>query len=306
MVLLLSDVDIRLRGRTFREPEGLHVALGVGSDLEAGLEHLARRPDCVGLGLLGAPDQEVDLGALAGRRLLVTDGDGARLRNFTTRALAAGAHVEWLQDSRPDPERVAAWALPVGGVVLAAGAGSRMGSQKLLLELGGEPLVRHAVLAATSGGCHAAWVVWSDPAVREAVSASATTVHNPDAESGQASSLRAGLAALPDWVAGALVLLGDQPLVGGRTVEVLIRAWREEGSRPAIAASYRDGWRPPVLLDRSLWPDLMKLEGDAGARQVLDREPGLVDTVPALGRADDIDTPEDYARILRLPRRDPN
>lgn len=306
MVFFLSDVDLRLRGRTFIEPDGFHVTIGRGRDLAEGLEHLARRPDCNGLALLGAPDGDDDLAPLAGRRILVTDADGSRLRNFTSRALAAGAHAEWLQGPRIDPERIAAWALPVAGLVLAAGAGSRMGAQKLLLDLAGEPLVRHAVLAATDGGCHTAWVVWSDPAVEAAVRGSAATVHNPDAATGQASSLRVGLAALPSWVAGAVVLLGDQPLVGARTVEMLIRAWHREGSRPAIATAHRDGWRPPVLLDRSLWPELVTLEGDAGARQVLDRHPGLVDTVPAQGRADDIDTPEDYARILRLPRREPS
>jgi len=301
MVHLLSDVEVRLRGRTFLEPEGLHVTIGRGDDLEAGLEHLLRRPDCTGLGLIGAPATAIDLAPLAGKRLLVTDDDGSRLRDFTSRALAAGVHVEWLQGPRVDPARIAAWALPVAGVVLAAGAGSRMGTQKLLLDLAGRPLVEHAVSAATEGGCHAAWVVWSDPAVRDAVKRSAQTVHNPDAASGQASSLRAGLRALPDWVAGALLLLADQPLVGARTVEMLIRAWRHEGSRPALAAAYSDGWRPPVLLDRELWPELMSLEGDAGARQLLTRQPDLLSTVPAEGHADDIDTPEDYARILRLP-----
>jgi molybdenum cofactor cytidylyltransferase len=108
-------------------------------------------------------------------------------------------------------------------------------------------------------------------------------------------------------VAGALVMLGDQPLVGSRTVDMLLRAWRREGSRPAVAASYgsRGAWQPPVLLDRSLWPDLMALKGDAGARQLFDRRPELLDTVPVAGRPDDIDTPDDYARIVHLfPRRD--
>jgi CTP:molybdopterin cytidylyltransferase MocA len=103
-------------------------------------------------------------------------------------------------------------------------------------------------------------------------------------------------------------MLGDQPLVGSRTVGMLLRAWRREGSRPAVAASYRDrgSWRPPVLLDRSLWPEVMSLNGDSGARQLFDLRPELLDTVPAAGRPDDIDTPEDYARIVHLfPRSDP-
>ena len=63
-------------------------------------------------------------------------------------------------------------------------------------------------------------------------------------------------------------------------------------------------WSPPIVLAREMWDDLYALEGDAGARQILDGHPELLDTVPAPGRPDDIDTPEDYAKILTLfPRR---
>jgi molybdenum cofactor cytidylyltransferase len=65
-------------------------------------------------------------------------------------------------------------------------------------------------------------------------------------------------------------------------------------------------WAPPVVLARELWDDLYALKGDAGARQILQGHPELLDMVPAPGRPDDIDTPEDYAKIVRLfPRRKP-
>ena len=168
------------------------------------------------------------------------------------------------------------------------------------------PLVRYAVSAAAEGGCQGIWAVYSRPEVLAALEGYATCIHNPDAATGQASSLKVGLESLPNTAAGAVILLGDQPLVGGRTVEMLLRAWRQEDSKPAVAASYGGEWRPPVVVERSLWPQLLKLKGDAGARQVLGSHPELLDTVPAQGLPDDIDTPEDYARILRLPRRDPS
>ena len=103
-----------------------------------------------------------------------------------------------------------------------------------------------------------------------------------------------------------MVILGDQPLVGSRTVATLLRAWRREGSRPAVAAAGAEGWAPPVILSRELWGDLFALTGDAGARQVLQGRPELLDVVPAPGRSDDIDTPDDYEKIVRLfPRRRP-
>ena len=108
-------------------------------------------------------------------------------------------------------------------------------------------------------------------------------------------------------IEAAMVLLGDQPLVGSRTVATLLRAWRREGSRPAVAVSQGDdGWAPPVILSRELWGELHALKGDAGARQVLQGRPELLDIVPAPGRHDDIDTPDDYAKIVRLfPRKKP-
>ena len=307
-VLFLSPAEYPIRGRVFREPEGAHVAVVAGRQLEAALDHLARRPDCTGLAILGAPEALPALGPLAGRRVFVCESDGARMRDLVAAAWKAGAEAEWFPDSEPPPDRLAAWALPVAGLVLAAGAGSRMrdrAENKLLLDYEGVPLVRYPVAAAAEGGCQGVWAVYSRPEVAAALEGHATCVLNPDAASGQASSLRVGLQSLPALAAGAAILLGDQPLVGARTIETLLRAWRREDSRPAVAAAYGRDWRPPVVIDRGLWPRLLALEGDAGARQVLGAEPGLVDTVPAQGLPDDIDTPADYARILRLPRRDP-
>ena len=308
MVFLMGDLDFPVRDRTYREPEGPHVVMVRGRDLEDALAHLAARPDCRALAVLGLPREPPDPSVLNDRRLLVADADQARVHDFAEVALEAGADVEWLHSMPPPFDRLAAWALPVGGVVLAAGKGSRMGRNKLLLDLGGQPLVRHVVEAASNGGCHQVVVVYADPDVKEELTDSTLCILNPDAASGIASSLRRGLGALGEEIAGALVLLGDQPLVGARTVDLLLRAWRREGARPAVAAAYhrKDRWRPPVLLHRSLWPELMALEGDSGARQVLDQRPELLDTVLAHGRDDDVDTPEDYAKIVRLfPRPDP-
>ena len=308
-ILFLGALEYPLRGRTFREPDDQHLAVAPGRSLQAALEHLARRSDCGGLAVLGAPRRLPALDPLDGRRLLVCESDGGRMRDFVTAAWKAGAEAEWVNNSEPSLDQLGAWALPVAGLVLAAGAGSRMkqaSENKLLLDYEGVPLVRYAVSAAADGGCQGVWAVYSRPEVARVLEGYATCLHNPDPARGQSSSLRIGLESLPPTAAGVVLLLGDQPLVGARTVEMLLRAWRREDARPAVAASYGGDWRPPVVVDRSLWPRLMALEGDAGARQVLGADPGLLDTVPAAGLPDDVDTPDDYARILRLPRRDPS
>jgi CTP:molybdopterin cytidylyltransferase MocA len=317
----MSDLELPIRGRTYREPEGPHSVVVRGRDIESALQHVASREDCRSLAIISLPVTVPDLSPLAGRRLLLVDGDSGRLRDFAELALKADVEVEWIRSARPPFERLAAALLPIGAIVLAAGSSSRMsGPQKLLLEFEGKPMVRHAIESASDGGCQQVVVVYSAREVKAAVGDAAELVHNPDAQTGMASSLKVGLRALRPEIEAAAVLLGDQPLVGSRTVAALLRAWRREGSRPAVAVSRKREtgetdetstgrrpdahWSPPVVLAREMWDELNALEGDAGARQILDGHPELLDTVPAPGRPDDIDTPEDYAKILTLfPRR---
>src|SRR3981081_4370437 len=114
-VLFLSPVQYPMRGRVFREPDGPHVAVASDSDLRAALDHLAARADCLGLAVLGVPAEIPAMEALAGRRLLVCESDGARMRDFVAAGWKAGAEAEWFNGSEPPPERLSAWALPVAG-----------------------------------------------------------------------------------------------------------------------------------------------------------------------------------------------
>ena len=307
-IFVMGDLDLAVRGRTYREPEGAHSLVVRGRDLDSAIQHLASRADCRALAVVGLPETLPDMAAFTGRRLMLVDGDSERLREYAEIALRAGIEVEWIRSARPPFERLAAALLPVGAIVLAAGSGSRMpGSQKLLLEFDGKPMVRHAMESASEGGCHQVVVVYAVDDVREAIGSDAELVHNPKARTGMASSLHAGLLAMREEIEAAVIVLGDQPLVGSRTIAALMRAWRREGSRPAVAVTQAHGeWAPPVVLARELWAELMALKGDAGARQILQGHPELLDTVPAPGRPDDIDTPEDYAKIVRLfPHRKP-
>jgi molybdenum cofactor cytidylyltransferase len=308
VVFLLGDLDLPLRDRIYREPDGPHVVICLGTLLEDALDHVAARPDCRALAVLGLPPYAPpeELRVLEGRRFLVADEDRARRRAYVEAGLRVGAEVEWMNQARPALERVSAWALPVGAVILAAGRGRRMGKQKLLLDIAGRPLVRHVVEAAAESGCDEVLVVYSDPAVADAVAERARCVENPNPDAGMSGSLRLGLEALGDQEAGALVLLGDQPLVEAETITALLRHWRREGSRAAVATRYAsdDGegpwWRPPVLLDRSLFSEMRTLTGDQGARQVLNERRELVDVVVTQTPPHDVDTPEDYAKIVRL------
>src|SRR3979490_804100 len=140
-IFVMGDLDLAVRGRTYREPEGPHSLVVRGRDLESALQHLASRDDCRALAVVGLPETVPDMAALAGRRLMLVDGDNARLREYAESAIRAGVGVEWFRSARPPFERLASALLPVGAVILAAGASSRMsGSQKLLLEFDGKPM----------------------------------------------------------------------------------------------------------------------------------------------------------------------
>jgi hypothetical protein len=209
MVFLMSDLDLAIRGRTYREPDGPHSMVVRGRDLDAGLQHIVSRSDCRSVAVVGLPEQVPDLSPLVGRRLLLVDGDSGRLRDFAEVAIRAGIEVEWIRATRPPFERLAAALLPIGGIVLAAGRSSRMpGSQKLLLDIDGVPMVRHVLEAATEGGCHQTVVVYAQDDVKRAINGRAELVFNPKADTGMASSLQAGLRAMRPEIEAAMVLLG--------------------------------------------------------------------------------------------------
>ncbi|MQA95794.1 MAG: NTP transferase domain-containing protein [Streptosporangiales bacterium] len=184
---------------------------------------------------------------------------------------------------------------PIAGLLLAAGAGTRMGEPKALVTFGGESLLDRGLRLLREGGCRPVVVVTGAADVQPL---GAVVVHNPDWRTGMGSSLRTGLAALPPESRAVVVGLVDQPLVGAEAVRRLARAW-EDGAEVAVA-TYGGRRRNPVLLAREHWPAVAELaEGDVGARAFLQAHPELVTEVPAdgTGSPDDVDTPEDLARI---------
>jgi molybdenum cofactor cytidylyltransferase len=188
------------------------------------------------------------------------------------------------------------------GIILAAGASTRLGAPKQTLLWRGEPLVRHVARAALNAGCSPVIVV-TGCAASEVQAAlhdlPVSLVDNPRWAEGQSASLHAGLTALPAACGSALFLLADQPQVSPE----LLRALAELHSLTLspIVAPLIDGRRAnPVLFDRSTFADLNALTGDIGGRALFSRCP--VAWLPWLDSAQalDIDTPEDYARLLQM------
>jgi len=191
------------------------------------------------------------------------------------------------------PERIA-------GVVLAAGLSSRMGLNKMLLELGGRTLVRRAVTTALSAGLDPVLVVLGHEGDRVRTELSGlpyTAVMNSDYARGMNTSLRAGIAALPDDAAGAVVLLGDMPLVEASMVRALVTAHRRSGPKLAIS-TYGGVVAPPILYGRALFPELRALEAESCGKSVVrSHRAGAVELQWPPETLTDLDSPEDVERI---------
>jgi len=191
----------------------------------------------------------------------------------------------------------------IAALVLAAGRSTRMGGpNKLLAEIGGRPLVRIAVEEALASRARPVIVVTGHQ--RERVTAAleglkVQIVHNPQFADGLSTSVKAGLAALPNEVDGAIVCLGDMPQVNAALIDRLIASFDPERGALAVVPTI-DGKRGnPVVWSRRFFPDLMALDGDVGARNLIARYGEAVAEVPVTGNAAliDVDTPEALSQV---------
>lgn len=191
---------------------------------------------------------------------------------------------------------------PTAGVILAAGASTRLGRAKQTLLWRGEPLVRHVARTALAAGLDPVVVVTG--AVAAEVEAAlqglpVIFVNNPEWQNGQSSSLRVGLTNVPQHCGSAIFLLSDQP----QTPVTLIHGLMEvhEHQLAPVVAPMVDGRRGnPVLFDRDTFEDLKAIQGDVGGRSIFSKYP--VEWLPWNDATQllDVDTPEDYKNLLEL------
>jgi molybdenum cofactor cytidylyltransferase len=189
--------------------------------------------------------------------------------------------------------------MAIAGILLAAGAASRMGRNKLLLELEGEPLLRRAARRALEAGLAPVLVVLGHQAERagEALAGlTCTAVPNPAWAGGMNTSLSAGVLAVPAEAEAAVVLLADMPFVDAAMIRAVVERWRETGA-PVVASRYGAATAPPTLYARELFPQLTGGTGEGRGREVV-RGQGeracLVEWPPAA--LADLDVPGDLEK----------
>jgi molybdenum cofactor cytidylyltransferase len=176
-----------------------------------------------------------------------------------------------------------------------------MGKPKLLLTHHGVPLVRNAVETAVGGGCTDVVVVLGanhEQYRPQLQGTPARLLHNPEFSLGMSSSIRVGIEALAEDTRAAIIMLADQPFIDGGVIERLITTYVTSKAR-IVACTYGGVQGAPVLFDRALFLELLLLEGDQGARQVMTIYPRNVTAIEiSPNAATDIDTPEDARRLL--------
>lgn len=190
--------------------------------------------------------------------------------------------------------------MKIGAVVLAAGASRRMGTNKLLLPVDGEPMVRRTVRRVIDAGCSPVVVVTGHEPLRvqEAlVGLDVSYATSPDPTGPTSASLHAGLQVLPLDADAALVMLSDMVHVTTPMLRALIEG-ASSGSEPLGVSRYGDVLAPPLVFRRALWPELLAWHGEGCGKAVVrahQAEARMHDwPVEAL---QDVDTPEDYAEV---------
>ena len=190
--------------------------------------------------------------------------------------------------------------LPIGAIVLAAGTATRFGSTKQLVEIDGVPLVRNAAhIASDACGANVVIVIGHDaPAVMHAcLPAVGFFIVNDEHTDGIGTSIARAVRAVRHSASAFIVTLADQPLITGDHLRSLSTTWSGD-DREIVATKFADTIGPPVLFGSACFDDLAALNGDRGARSLLEGGRYSVRTVVFEPAAVDIDEPADLEGLV--------
>ncbi|MCD6074576.1 MAG: 4-diphosphocytidyl-2C-methyl-D-erythritol kinase, partial [Rhodospirillales bacterium] len=227
------------------------------------------------------------------KRDIMLMGSGGLLVEIAERGLPRAPKAKKEKKDKPQGPRIAA-------LILAAGASSRMGSNKLIEDVAGTPMVARVAQAIAASKAKPIIIVTGnqpDKVQRAVNGIAASFVHNADFALGLSTSLKAGIAALPKDIDGALVCLGDMPFVSPSTIDKLIAAFNPLEGRAIVVPMHEGKRGNPVLWGAQYFDEMKSLGGDQGARKLLDLHADDIVEVPIDDASVlfDVDTPDKLA-----------
>ena len=186
-------------------------------------------------------------------------------------------------------------------IILAAGESSRLGKPKQNLVFRGQTLLERAFDSAQRSKCNSVIVVLGANSDKIKPITGITTLYNKDWQEGMASSIRTAMHEINKdlLVDRVIVMLCDQPFVSAVLLNALIDKQIETG-RPIVACTYNGATGVPVLFDRTLFAELFSLQGQEGAKKILNAHTNELAAVPFELGSIDIDTPGDYENLIKL------
>jgi molybdenum cofactor cytidylyltransferase len=207
------------------------------------------------------------------------------------------------RDRRPSESKPVAAGPQIAGIILAAGRSSRMGRNKLLLNLHGKPILCHAVDQALQAGLSEIVIVTGHQAAKVKTILGDRPVKVIEAREhllGMSASLKAGIRTLSPKADAAMVILGDMPQVSPALLRRLTAAYNPTEGRSIVLPTVAGKRGNPVLFDRRYFPEMLALEGDVGARHLIGEHDDQVAEVAVddAGVFTDVDTPEAYEQLV--------
>ena len=279
------------------DPGNMLLMCHIGETPVLGLPGCARSPKVNGFDWVL---ERLVAGLPVGREEIMKMGAGGLLAEIPSRPLPR-AEASPAPAAKPAQKKVPP-GLRIAALLLAAGQSSRMGSNKLLAEIDGRPMVTRVAQRLLSSHARPIVAVLGNQADRVDAALGklpVERVRNPAFAEGLSSSLKAGLAALPEDVDGVIVCLGDMPLVAGRDLDRLIAAFNPLEGRAIIVPTRRGKRGNPVLWAKRFIPEMAELAGDVGAKHLIGEHAELVCEVEmdSDGVLVDIDTPDALAAL---------
>ncbi len=188
-------------------------------------------------------------------------------------------------------------------IILAAGASTRLGQPKQLLKHNDATLIQHAVDEALAAGAQKVLVVLGSGSdkIAESINKRATILYNKHWEEGMASSIREGVEQsriLTPAIGAVILMVCDQPYVSAPLLKNMVAQHIETG-KPIVASQYKDALGTPVLFHKSFFPELLKLRGDTGAKNIILENKEKVQPVKFPLGDIDIDNMADYEMLLK-------